>query len=275
MDLNLKDKVAVVTGGTKGIGYATAKEFLQEGAKVAICARKVEELERVKEELSSLGEVYVEAVDVMNSDAVYSFAEHVNNHFGRLDIWVNNAGNSGYKAGNEYIDEEIDYLYKLVFRATVHGCQAAFRYMKERGGAIVNIASLGGRCATSGRATIYGPLKSAVINLSNTLAGEYGAWGVRVVSVLPGTTDTGKIVSTSSPEAIKKKTANAILQRLGQPEEIAKPVVFLASDAASFMTATAVEVSGGRAMTLNPSYSYEKRAAEERGEVLSYLDPRI
>lgn len=275
MDLNLYGKVAVVTGGSKGIGYAIAKEFLQEGARVAICARKIEELERAKAELSNLGEVYIEAIDVTDSKSIYDFAEHVYKQYGRMDAWVNNAGNSGYKEGNEYTDDEIDYLYKLVFRAVVHGCQAAFRYMKESGGAIVNIASLGGRCATSGRATIYGPLKSAVINLSNTFAGEFAAWGVRVTSVLPGTIDTGKIVTTTSLENLKRKTENAIMQRLGTVEEIAKPVVFLASDAASFMTATAVEVSGGRAMTLNPSYSYEKRKAEEQGEVLSYSDPRM
>lgn len=114
------------------------------------------------------------------------FAEHVYQHYGALDVWVNNAGNSGYKKGDEYDDEEIDFVTNLIFKSVVYGCQAAFRYMKRTGGAIVNVASLGGRCATSGRATLYGPLKSAVMNLTNTMAGEYGAWNVRVTCVMPG-----------------------------------------------------------------------------------------
>ncbi|MBQ7920444.1 MAG: SDR family oxidoreductase [Lachnospiraceae bacterium] len=275
MNLNLKDKVVVITGGSKGIGFATAQAFLEEGAKIAICARKEEDLKKAYEDLSRLGEVYYEVVDVTNSKQVYDFAEHVHQHYGVLDVWVNNAGNSGYKKGEEYDDEEIDFITNLIFKSVVYGCQAAFRYMKQNGGAIVNVASLGGRCATSGKASLYGPLKSAVMNLTNTLAGEYAAWNVRVTCVMPGFIATERSVKSVGAAKLQSNIATTILRRPGRPEEIAKPIVFLASDAASFMTATSVEVSGGRCMTLNPLFSYEKKEAEERGESISSYEARV
>lgn len=269
MDLNLKGKVAVITGASRGIGLATAREFLNEGAKIAICARDEKVLKEAADELRKLGHVYIEQVDVTKSKEVYRFAEHVQEHYGSLDIWVNNAAGSGYKKGEEYDEEELDFITNLVFKSVVYGCQAAFRYMKKTGGSIVNISSLGGRCATSGRATLYGPLKSAVINLTNTLAGEYAAYGVRVTCVMPGFTATERAMKSIGKDNWEYNVETTILRRPGKPEEIAKPIVFLASDAASFMTATAIEVSGGRSMTLNPLFSYEKRAAEEAEKVSS------
>ena len=101
MDLGLRGKVAVVTGGSKGIGYAAAKVFLEEGAKVAICARHEEELRQAAGELEQLGPVYWEAVDVTDAQANYDFAERVYRHFGSLDVWVNNVGATGSKKGEE------------------------------------------------------------------------------------------------------------------------------------------------------------------------------
>ena len=97
MDLGLKGKTAVVLGGSKGIGYAIAKAFLQEGARVAICARKEEELKKAAEELGALGEVYYEAMDVSKEQQVYDFADHVAAKFGTIDAWVNNVGITVFK----------------------------------------------------------------------------------------------------------------------------------------------------------------------------------
>lgn len=223
MDLGLKGKVAVVTGGSKGIGYATAEAFLKEGASVAICSRKKEELEEAKGALEKFGPVYAEVVDVSKGEENYRFAEQVFQHFGRLDIWVNNVGTTGYKKGEEYDEEEINLMVDTCFKSVVYGCQAAFRYMKKSGGAIVNVSSLAARCSSAGRSTLYGPLKSAI-----------------------------------PEEELKKNAMGTLLRRMAEPEEIAKPIVFLASDAASYMTATTIEVSGGRSMTLNPSFAYER-----------------
>ena len=174
MDLGLTGKTVVVTGGSKGIGYAAAEAFLKEGAKVAICARHEEELKEAAKTLSQYGPVYYEAFDVVDAEYNYRFAEHVNQKFGSLDVWVNNVGVSGPKKGDEYDDEEIDFMTGVCFKSVVYGCQAAFRYMKKQhSGAIVNVSSLAARCPSAGRSTLYGPLKSAINNLTNTFAGEY------------------------------------------------------------------------------------------------------
>ena len=258
MDLGLRGKVAVVTGGSKGIGYAAAKVFLEEGAKVAICARHEEELRQAAGELEQLGPVYWEAVDVTDAQANYDFAERVYRHFGSLDVWVNNVGATGSKKGEEYDDGEIDFMTGVCFKSVVFGCQAAFRYMKEKGGAIVNVSSLAARCPSAGRSTLYGPLKSAINNLTNTLAGEYCAHNVRVTCVMPGFTATPLAKANISQEELDRNAGSTLLRRMADPEEIARPIVFLASDWASYMTATTIEVSGGRSMTLNPTYAYDK-----------------
>ncbi|MEM1484334.1 SDR family oxidoreductase [Oscillospiraceae bacterium PP1C4] len=263
MDLGLKNKVAVVTGASKGIGFAAAKEFLMEGARVAICARNASELEEAARALSTYGSIYYEAIDATVDTQVYEFARHVFEKFGSIDCWVNNVGATGYKKGSEYDEEEIDFMTGICFKSVIYGCQAAFRYMKNIGGAIVNVSSLAARCSSAGRSTLYGPLKSAVNNLTNTFAGEYCAHNIRVNCVMPGFTMTPLVKENIAQEELDKNISATLLRRMAEPEEIAKPIVFLASDAASYMTASTIEVSGGRSMTLNPTYAYDKRAIEE------------
>lgn len=262
MDMGLHGKVAVVTGGSKGIGFATARLFLQEGARVAVCARGEEELARAVRELGEYGEVYGEAADAACEEAVYGFAAHVHERFGRLDCWVNNVGAGAPKKGLEYTRGEIDWAAGVCFHSTVYGCQAAFRYMKQQGGSIVNISSLAARCASVGRSTLYGPLKAAVAGLSVTFAGEYAAWGVRVNTVLPGFTLTPKLQEGIPPEDLETNVRQTLLRRPAKPEEIAAAVVFLSGSAASYITAASLEVSGGRAVVLNPAYSYEQAHAD-------------
>ena len=264
MDLGLTGKTVVVTGGSKGIGYAAAEAFLKEGASVAICSRHEEELNKAAETLSQYGPVYYEAYDVVDAESNYRFAEHINQKFGSLDVWVNNVGVSGPKKGDEYDDEEIDFMTGVCFKSVVYGCQAAFRYMKKQhSGAIVNVSSLAARCPSAGRSTLYGPLKSAINNLTNTFAGEYCPYNVRVTCIMPGFTLTPAVKQTISPEELSMNTQATLLRRAAMPEEIARPIVFLASSAASYMTATTIEVSGGRSMTLNPSFAYDRLAAAE------------
>lgn len=258
MDLGLKDKVVVVTGGSRGIGLATAKAFLEEGAKLAICSLD-EELEEVTAELEKLGSVYSERLDMSNSEKVYKFAENVYQKFGSIDCWVNNVGSVGYKKGEEYDDEEIDFMTGVCFKSVIFGSQAAYRYMKKnKSGVIVNVSSLAARCSSAGRSTLYGPLKSAINNLTNTFAGEYCADGIRVVCIMPGFTITPLTKTKISKEELEKNANATLLRRMAEPEEIARPIVFLASKAASYMTATTIEVAGGRSMTLNPTFAYDK-----------------
>ena len=260
MNLDLKGKTAVIVGGSKGIGYAAAKEFLLAGANVAICSRCEQELNQAQKMLSEHGLVFGQVVDATRDEDVYSFAENVHKHFGTIDCWVNNVGASDRKKGDEYTDEEIGFVVRTCFASAVYGCQAAFRYMKHQGGAIVNVSSLAARCPSIGSSTLYGPMKAAIVNLTTTFAGEYAAYGVRVVSVLPGFTLTESMRAGFKDEVLKQRLDRCLLRRAASPEEIAKPIVFLASPAASYITATSLEVSGGCNTTLNPDFSYEKVA---------------
>lgn len=262
MDLGLRGKTAVVTGGSKGIGYAAAKTFLEEGANVYICARRADEVEAAVRELSRFGTVMGTAADMTVEEDVYRVAEEVYRQFGSLDCWINNVGASFPKEGQEYKEQDIAKITKVCFFSTVYGTQAAFRYMKESGGSIVNISSLAARCGTVGASTLYGPLKSAVIKLAVSFAGEYAAYGIRVNSVLPGFTATPAVAANIKADYLKRNADDTLLRRVATPEEIAGPIVFLCSSRASYITGASLEVSGGRSIVLNPEYSYLKREEE-------------
>lgn len=262
MDLNLAGKKVVVTGGSKGIGYAIAKEFLKEGAVVTITGRNQVDLEKAVEALKEFGNISGITADGTDEKTVYQIAKAAAGEEKRIDVWVNNIGTNKARKSELYTEEEIDYLVAACFKSAVFGSQAAYLYMKENGGSIVNIASLAARCATAGRSTIYASMKSAIIGLTNTLAGEYAAYGIRVNAVLPGYTKTPLVEGTFSKEALDKLLKNNLLSRMAEPEEIAKPTVFFASDAASYITAASLEVAGGHNKVLNPEYSYELRAQE-------------
>lgn len=287
MDLGLKGKTAVVTGGSKGIGYAVVKTFLEEGANVFICARNAEEVDAAVRSLSRAtapsgtavsdgmampaaisahtvyGAVYGTAADMTVEEDVYRAAKEAYDRFGSLDCWINNVGASFPKEGEEYREQDIEKITKVCFFSTIYGTQAAFRYMKKTGGSIINISSLAARCGTVGASTLYGPLKSAVIKLAVSFAGEYAAYGVRVNSVLPGFTATPAVAANIKPDYLKRNADDTLLRRVAVPEEIAAPVVFLCSSRASYITGTSLEVSGGRSIVLNPEYSYVKKEGEQ------------
>ena len=287
MDLGLKGKTAVVTGGSKGIGYAVAKTFLEEGANVFICARNAEEVDAAVRSLSRAtapsgtavsdgmampaaisahtvyGAVYGTAADMTVEEDVYRAAKEAYDRFGSLDCWINNVGASFPKEGEEYREQDIEKITKVCFFSTIYGTQAAFRYMKKTGGSIINISSLAARCGTVGASTLYGPLKSAVIKLAVSFAGEYAAYGVRVNSVLPGFTATPAVAANIKPDYLKRNADDTLLRRVAVPEEIAAPVVFLCSSRDSYITGTSLEVSGGRSIVLNPEYSYVKKEGEQ------------
>ena len=249
----------MITGASQGIGLATAEEFLSEGARVAICARNQKTLDEAYAYLSTLGEVYAMRADATDADAMDAFAEGTAARFGGIHCWVNNVGASTPRAGERYTAEEITATETVCFHSAVYGCQTAFRHMKETGGAIVNVSSLAARCGTAGRSTLYGPLKAAVVQLSKMLAAEYAAYGIRVNAVLPGFTRTPKVAGSIGSEELKQRGKDILLRRTAAPREIAEPIVFLCSARASYVTAAALEISGGSSAVLNPEYSYQMR----------------
>ena len=257
MDLGLKGKIAVVTGASRGIGKAIAKEFLKEGAAVFISGRNAADLEKAKLELSEFGEIFARQGDGTNAADVESLASFAAEKTGFIDIWVNNVGVNKARKGEFYTESELDFLISAVFKSAVYGTQSAVRHMRD-GGSILNISSLAARSATCGRSNIYAAMKSALLAYTRTCAGEYASRKIRVNAILPGYTRTPLVERSFSKPDLERLMEGNLSRRMAEPEEIAKPAVFVSSSAASYINGAAIEVSGGQNIVLNPWQSFEK-----------------
>ena len=248
MDLHLRDKNILITGGSKGIGKAIASAFLLEGANVTIAARNVDFLEKAQEDLG-------EKVSIIQADlTIKSEREKLMQLFieknGTIDVLVNNAGGSN---GSTVTDTELDLFYEameLNYFSAVHLSKLAVEEMKRnRRGCIINITSVYGR--ESGGKVTYNNAKSALISFTKSLADEVISEGIRVNSVAPGSIlhETGNWIKRleEDPEGIGEFVKSEIpAGRFGTPEEIANVVTFLASDRASWIVGASINVDGGQ-----------------------------
>jgi NAD(P)-dependent dehydrogenase (short-subunit alcohol dehydrogenase family) len=242
MDLRLDGKTALVTGASKGIGFAIAKAMASSGAKVMLSSRKQDQLEKAAAEID--GEVDVVAANAGEPDQAEAAVNATLERFGSLDVLVNNA------ATNPHFGRAIDIdlsRYDKTFQVNVRGVfvwtQLAWRtWMQEHGGSVINISSVGGMHYGS-LIGIYDTTKAAVIYLTKHLAAEL-APKVRVNAIAPGLvkTDFAKALYQSGEESV---AAMMPLKRLGVPEDIAPAAVYLASDAAEWMTGNVMVVDGG------------------------------
>ena len=253
MDVNLKDKVAVVTGGTTGIGYATAELFARNGARVAICSSRQSNVDQALETLAGKGlEVHGEAVDVSSRQEIFAFADRVEQVFGGIDVWISNAGVFLQRKLIDTLEEEwqrtVDVNLKSVYYG---GLIAADKLRKRGGGVLINAASFGARIPIVGSGA-YAATKAAVVNMTGSLAGELAPFGIRVVGFIPGVIET-----PMTAEFIARKreplASQVALNRLGAADEIAKVLLFLASDCASYISGTCVEITGGKFCVQNPA----------------------
>ncbi len=242
----LKEKVAVVTGGTRGIGLAIVKKFLDNGAKVALCGSRQETVDKALEEL--LGSYPQESVmglwpDLSDEQAVAQAFRQVKERFGSLDILANNAGVSSSTSIYDYQPGEFEKIIRLNVNAVFVCAQAAARIMKEQGGGVIintsSMVSLYGQVSGSG----YPASKFAVNGLTKSLARELGKDHIRVNAVAPGITRTD-MVAALPDEMIKPLMAAIPLGRVGEPEDIANAFLFLASDMASYVTGEILSVDG-------------------------------
>lgn len=257
MDLGLKDKVVVITGGTRGIGEACARKFMEEGAKTVVCDVSHDAIENWNRaenpELS-----FAMYADVSNLGDMNNLAAEAVSRFGTLDVWVNNAGI--YPNGC-LEDMPLDLWQKTLdinVNGPLYGARAAIPYMKAKEkGVIINAASFATLMPTATRGA-YGITKAAVGHLTKVLGAELAPYNIRVVSYMPGfvATDlTTAVIGEYALNEIKKQVAQ---NRYGTPEEIAPMVVFLASDACSFITGTGVSIDGGKYCVQNPHMVWEK-----------------
>ncbi len=247
---SMEGKVALITGGSTGIGHATALAFAREGANVVIADVAVEQCnETVQSIVKSGGKALCVQVDVSKADQVESMINQTMQTFGRLDFAFNNAGIEGASAPTaEYpIDS-----WNRVIAVNLTGVWLCMHFeipamLKQGGGAIVNMASILGQVGFANSSAYVGA-KHGVIGITQAAALEYAAKGLRVNAVCPGFIETPMLERAgmlSDPELRAMITNLHPIQRMGRPEEIAEPVVFLCSDKASFITGEALAIDGG------------------------------
>ena len=253
--MRMEGEAAWVTGGARGIGLAVAMAFAREGANVAI--NDLRPLEEAEAKIRAMGRsVLTMQGDVTNARQVQEMAEKVHKQFGRIDILVNNAGGGfGLPASIVDLQEEgWDKVINLNLKGDFLCCRAVIPYMRKQGkGKIVNIASLAGRSFATTSSIAYSGAKAGVLALTRHLAKTEGPCGIRVNSVSPGTILTELMAERfqSYPkEEQEKRLAGTPLKRFGKPEEVAAAVLFLASEEASFVTGTNIDVNGGRFMQM-------------------------
>ncbi len=247
--MKLKDRVAIVTGGARGIGKAIALTFIREGAKVALVDVETGILETAKNEIEKTREeVIIIPCDITKSVEVKAMVNQVQKAFGRIDILVNNAGIIRRGTIDTVTEEDWDQVIDVNLKGTFNCSKAIVETMKQqRYGKIVNVSSIAGKMGDITSAPGYGPSKAGVDALTKTLARQLAPYGINVNAVSPHAIET-EMSAQWSEERRREIIASIPLGRLGKPEDVAKAVLFLVSDEASFITGEILDVNGGALM---------------------------
>jgi len=255
---SLEGKVALVTGASRGIGRATAIGFAEAGADVVVASRKLPDLEKVADEVRAKGgKAMPIAAHMGRLDQIKSLVEKIMNEFGHIDILVNNAGTNPSMATALEAEERLwDSVINLNLKGLYFLSQAAAREMKKQGGgSIINTASIDA-FRPQYNVGIYSISKAAVVMATKSMAYELAPYHVRVNAIAPGFIDTQLLNSTwahLSDDQAKKEMDNwknqIPLERFGQPDEIAGAMIFLASDASSYVTGETIIVDGGELLS--------------------------
>lgn len=247
--MRLKDKIAIITGAQSGIGFATAHRFLQEGAKV-VAADMRDSWQTAEVKVPDGHGAFFVQTDVRREIEVYELIRQTVDRYGRIDVLVNNAGIELAKKVTETTEEEWDFLMSVNLKGVFFCSKAAVIEMRRTGGgSIVNVASELGLVGGTEIAA-YCASKGGVIQLTKAMAIDHAADNIRINCICPGPINTPlleRIIATSAnPERERQITVEkTLLKRLGEPDEIANVILFLASEESSYMTGSIIVVDGG------------------------------
>ncbi|HZN50690.1 MAG TPA: SDR family NAD(P)-dependent oxidoreductase [Methylomirabilota bacterium] len=249
--MRFEGKVAIVTGAAKGIGLRVARAFGHEGARVAALDVNADGVESLAHELGAAGREAVGLkVDVTAAGEVRRAVEAVVSRWGRVDVLVNNAGGFSVIRRTEDIpDEEWEAIFRFNVTSAFLCTKAVLPHMRrQRSGSIVNLSSIAGRSSNVTTTSHYTAAKAAILGFTRHVALEVAGGGIRVNAVAPGTVATERVKALRTPEQTRRIAATVPLGRIGEPEEIADVVLFLASDAARYVTGASLDVNGGLVM---------------------------
>ena len=257
MDLDLSERHVLVTAASRGIGRAAAEGFLAEGARVTICARDGDALQATSAQLARVcgDSIYAVQADVTDPDQIRALYEAACGRFGPVQILVNNAGGPAPGTHETIADEDWATAFDLTLRSAVRLTNLVLPTMKSAGwGRVVNISSYSVRQPIDNM-MLSNSLRLSVLGWAKTLATEVAPYGILVNTVCPGWTDTGRVASLLDSQSVAQGkpamdirsdiAATIPLRRIASPEEIANVILFLASNAASYLTGTAIPVDGG------------------------------
>lgn len=257
METGLKDRVAIIAASSQGIGRATALGLAAEGAHIAICARNEDALRLVADEArKQFGvEAFTAALDVGDDAGVRQFIDQAHQHFGRIDVCVTSAGGPPAKLFAETTMQEWDNAYRLNLRSIVSFAQAVLPLMQKAGwGRFITLTSVSVKQPLP-NLVLSNTIRTGVLGLVRTLAGQYGSHGITVNNVGPGYTATdrmtqlaathGRAAGQSAEEYFGQIAKDIPLKRLARPEEVADAIVWLASERASYITGQTILVDGG------------------------------
>jgi NAD(P)-dependent dehydrogenase (short-subunit alcohol dehydrogenase family) len=247
-DFSLTDKIAIVTGASRGIGEAIARGLAEQGATVVIASRKQESLDAVAASINaSGGKALAIACHTGKSEAIAALFDRVKSEFGRVDVLVNNAATNPYFGPTVHIDEgAFDKTFEVNVKGYFLMAQQAARIMVDQGsGSIINVASIAG-ISPPPMQGVYAMTKAAVISMTKAFAKELAGAGVRVNALAPGLVETKFAqVLIDTPEMLEQFTSRTPMGRHAQPNEMVGAVIYLASDAASYTTGTVLLCDGG------------------------------
>lgn len=244
--MRLKNKVALITGSSKGIGEAIALTFAKHGASVVINGRNLDDLKRVEEKIHQTdAPVLVIPADVSKNIEVQDMISRTLAHFGKIDILVSNAGKMFVGTVEDIAEEDWDLALAVNLKSVFLCSKAIIPHMKKfKKGRIITMSSAGGKNPLTITGTNYGVSKAGIIYLTRRMASDLGKYGITVNCIAPGPIDTD-MSRAFPPNALKSFCKNIPLGRIGQPEDVAKVALFLASDDADYVTGEVIDVNGG------------------------------